>query len=318
MNKWERPIASPFSNMQLTPRLRFVLSVSLGCMLAGCSIRQLAINSLSDVLAEGNSVFESDNDPAFIAEALPFSLKLIDALLEQNPNNQGLLLAAASGYTFYGYAYLATVADEVSRDDIGAARELRLRARNLFLRAHDYSARALEAGYPGIRSMLLTDPETAVLAVTDSSDRDVEMLYWNAASLSLAISSSRNESALLARAAEVDAQLSRALELDESWNEGALHDLAISAAALTDADDDSLAAHYERALFLSVGKRAGLHIAYAEATAIPRQDRQAFVDLLDRALAVDANLYPDLRLINTVSQQRATWLLENIDQLFLE
>lgn len=287
-------------------------------LLAACSIEKMAINSLSGVLAEGNAVFESDNDPALVAEALPFSLKLIDALLLEQPDHQGLLLAAASGYVFYSYAYLATVADKVSLEDIDAARDLRARARNLLLRAHDYASRALQRHYPGLGAALFENPASAVLAVTGESERDVEMLYWNAASLGLAISSARNDSALLARAEEVEAQLFRALELDEAWNEGALHELAISSAALTGIDRAAIDRHYARALELSTGKRASLFVGYAEATAVQEQNRNAFADLLERALAIDVDAYPSLRLVNTVAQQRAQWLLGNLDELFLE
>jgi len=285
---------------------------------AGCSIQQLAINSLSNVLAEGNSVFESDNDPAFIAEALPFSLKLIDALLNEDPDNQNLLLAAASGYVFYGYAYLDVPGEELAFDDIDAARNLRARARNLFLRAHTYSGRAFDVSYPGISARLLSDPESAVMAVGGVTGLDVDLLYWNAVSLSLAISSSRNDAALLARMPEVEAQLDHALTLDEAWDEGALHEFAINAAPLTHIDDATVAQHFERALDLSGGKRASLFVSLAEATAVPEQDRAAFVDLLERALAVDVDGFPELRLVNTVAQNRATWLLDNIDELILE
>jgi predicted anti-sigma-YlaC factor YlaD len=299
-------------------RIRVSVLILSASLATACSIEKMAINSLSGVLADGNAVFESDNDPAFVAEALPFSLKLIDALLMRQPDNQGLLIAAASGYVFYSYAYLTTVAEEVSRSDIDEARELRARARNLLLRAHDYASRALDGSYAGMSQALFADPAAAVQRVSGTEDRDVEMLYWNAVSLALAISSARNDSALLARAEEVEAQLSRALALDEAWNDGALHELAISSAALTGIDRAAIDSHYERALDLSAGERASLFISYAEATAIQEQDRSKFVELLDRALAVNVDAYPDLRLVNTVAQQRARWLLRNIDELFLE
>lgn len=298
--------------------MRALILILSGSLLTACSIQKFAINSLSNVLAEGNAVFESDNDPDFIAEALPFSLKLIDALLVEQPDNQDLLLAAASGYVFYSYAYLAIVADELSREDIDAARDTRARARNLFRRAHDYSSRALQISYPGIETALFDDPEAAVQAITSTSNRSIELLYWNAVSLSLAISTSRNDASLLARITEVEAQLTRALELDETWNEGALHEFAISSAPLTNIDAGSITQHYDRALELSSGKRASIYISYAEATAVPRQDRGAFVELLKRALAVDVDRFPDFRLVNAVAQRRATWLLGSLDELFFE
>jgi predicted anti-sigma-YlaC factor YlaD len=38
---------------------------------------------------------------------------------------------------------------------------------------------------------------------------------------------------------------------------------------------------------------------------------------LRQALAVDVELEPDQRLLNVITQQRARWLLENIDEFIL-
>jgi len=285
---------------------------------AGCSIERLAINSLSGVLAEGNSVFERDNDPELIAEALPFSLKLMDALLLEQPDNPPLLLAAASGYVFYAYANVSSEAERMSRRDIDAALALRDRAKNLYLRAHTYASDALAIEYPDLPQTLMRAPASAVRTVESRSERTLETLYWNAASLGLAISSARNDPALIARADEVEALLGRALELDDAWDEGNLHEFAISAASLTGIDRGAIDEHFARAVELSAGKRASLYIAYAEATAIPDQDRASFVTLLEKALAVPVDDYPELTLLNTVAQRRATWLLGQLDMLFLE
>jgi len=44
-------------------------------------------------------MFASDDDPELVREAVPFSLKLIESLLEQSPQHRGLLYAASSGFT---------------------------------------------------------------------------------------------------------------------------------------------------------------------------------------------------------------------------
>ena len=67
----------------------------------GCSVRRYAINKLGDALADTGTTFASDDDPELIRGALPFSLKLIESLLAESPRHQGLLLAAASGFTQY-------------------------------------------------------------------------------------------------------------------------------------------------------------------------------------------------------------------------
>ena len=286
--------------------------------LTACSIQKLAINSIGDVLASGTSVFESDNDPMLVAQALPFSLKLIESLLQQQPEHGGLLLAAASGYVSYSYAFVSQEAERLSLDDIDAARIQRLRARNLFLRAHEYASRALSVEYPEIGVAMEDDFELALPVIVRHSDRDIELLYWNAAALGLAISVSRNEPRLLARLPEVEAMLARALELDEAWNQGALHEFAINIAGVSDLSQNDLERHYGRALELSQGQRASLYVAYALADAVPRQDRAAFTDLMSKALAVNIDAQPELRLANVIAQQRAQWLLANDDEFFLD
>ena len=319
MNLWA-PRSRRFAGDRPSRALALAASIVVSLTaLGGCSIQRFAINSVGDLLASGPSVYETDDDPALVESALPFGLKLVESLLAEEPGHRGLLLSAASGYVLYSYAFVSIPADEASRDDLEQARALRQRSRNLALRAHAYAIRALAVDYPSIEGDLRADPEEALLAVA-TPDRDVPALYWSAAALALAISASRNEAALLARLPEVEAMLQRALVLGESWNDGALHELAISlsGSAPTSADAAALEDHYERALELSGDSRASVHVTFAEVVAVPAQDRARFVELLSRALAVDVDAYPDRRLLNVLAQQRARSLLGRLDDLFLE
>jgi hypothetical protein len=72
----------------------------------GCSIKKIAINSLGNALASGGSTYAEDDDPDLVREAVPFGLKTIEGLLAESPRHRGLLLAAASGFTQYGYAFI--------------------------------------------------------------------------------------------------------------------------------------------------------------------------------------------------------------------
>jgi predicted anti-sigma-YlaC factor YlaD len=299
--------------------LRGLPALVLLASLGGCSIQRFAINSVGDLLASGGSVYESEDDPALVEEALPFGLKLIESLLAEQPEHRGLLLAAARGYLLYTYGFVGGPAERARLDDLEHAQALRTRSRNLYLRAYGYAVRALAVDYPGIEPALRADAVDAVLRVDDPL-RDVPTLYWTAAALGLAISSSRNEPALLARLPEVEAMLQRAMVLDEGWNAGALHEFAITLAGAgsTSADREALEQHYERALELSAGGRAGLHVTFAQTVAVPEQDRARFIDLLERALGVDLAAFPDQRLLNVLAQEQARWLLDNIDEFFLE
>ncbi len=302
---------------------RFPVVVIVGLfvfLVSACSPKRYAVNTIGDMLAEGDSVYESDDDIVLIGEALPFSLKLVESLLVESPKHRGLLLTASRGFVLYAYAYVHYEAELANLDDLDRAYELRTRARKLYLRGLNYALRALEQTAPGFRDALADDPVEAVLLIRKSfADGDVPFLYWAAASLGLAISVSKNEPALLARLPEVEAMLDRALTLDEAWNRGTLHEFQITwaAAQRTGIKESDIRGHYARALELSNGDRAGLYVALAEALSVSNQDRQEFQSLLEKALAVDPDADPGNRLMNTIAQRRAKWLLDRIDELFL-
>jgi predicted anti-sigma-YlaC factor YlaD len=283
----------------------------------GCSVRKYAINKVGDALAEGGSVYESDDDLELVESALPFSLKLVESLLVESPRHKGLLKTACKGFTTFSYVYVHNEADVIALSDLDEARRIRQRARRLYLRAYRYGMRGLEILYPGIGEALLRRPEAATDRIRD--EKDVPLLYWTAAALGLAISVSRNEASMLARLPEVEALLNRAIELDEGWRKGSLHEFRIVLAGARPGkpDFDDLRRSFKKGLELSGGKRASLYVAYAEAVSVPRQDPLQFDSLLENALAINAENYEADRLANLVAQRRALWLKEHMDDLIL-
>ncbi len=54
-------------------------------LLAGCSMKQMAVNMVGDAMAGGGGVYTSDNDPELVYEAIPFGLKTYESLLTPRP-----------------------------------------------------------------------------------------------------------------------------------------------------------------------------------------------------------------------------------------
>jgi predicted anti-sigma-YlaC factor YlaD len=308
--------------LQLTDKrifFRILILISLlSLLMSGCSIRKIAVKKIGDALAQSGTTFASDEDPDLVKGALPFSLKLIESLLAESPRHRGLLFAASSGFTQYGYAFIKEEADETEPENLARATEMRGRARRLFLRARNYGLRGLEISHPGISAALNKDPQAAV---KNTKLSDVPLLYWTASSWGLAITLSKNEPDLIVNQPIVEAMIDRALELNEAFDQGAIHSFLISyEPARQGAPGDPLERarkHFNRAMALSGGFQAGPLVALAESVSIAKQDRGEFQSLLARALAVDVNARPEYRLSNLVMQRRARWLLLRIDDLFL-
>jgi predicted anti-sigma-YlaC factor YlaD len=304
--------------MNAISKIVMVTVLGLAVIGSGCSIKRLAVNKVGNALASSGTTFASDDDPELVKAAVPFSLKLMESLLAENPHHQGLLLASASGFAQYAYAFVQQDADEMEENNLAAAEEMRGRARRLYLRARNYGMRGLEEKHRGFEKALRTDPQQAVGA---ARMKDVPLLYWTAVSWAGAISLSKDNPDLIAELPIVEAMMDRALALDEGFGDGAIHSFLISYEMSRPGGTGDPATrskeHFERAMELSQGQLAGPLVSFAESVSVQKQDLKGFESLLNRAMAINADAKPEWRLVNLVSQRRAKWLLARTGQLFL-
>jgi predicted anti-sigma-YlaC factor YlaD len=297
---------------------RLVAGLAVLAMTGACSLKHLAVNRLGDALASGTSTFAEDEDPELVGGAAPFALKTTEALLAESPRHRGLLLAAASGFAQYAYAFVQQRADFLEAEDLARATQQRHRARRLFVRARDYGLRGLELDAPGLRERMLRDPVRAVAAI---KKRNVPLLYWAGLAWFGAINLAKDDPSLTSDQQAAEALMRRALALDESFRAGALHDFFIAWEARGEVAGGSLERaehHFRRAVELSGGARAWPFVTWAESACVARQDRKGFEEALERALTVDVDAVARYRLNNVVIQRRARWLLAREDELFIE
>jgi len=284
---------------------------------SGCSLQRFVVDRAGNALSGDNTVFASDDDPDLIAAATPFGLKLTESLLAKSPEHRGLLLSAAQGFTQYAYAFVEMPADETELHDVAAAEAARERARRLYRRARDYGLRGLAVGHPDFESRLRADPDAAL---SQAGPEDVALLYWTAASWGALVSLGKNEPSLLADLPLVQGLADRALALDESFGQGSVHLLELSLAmSAPRPQEERLAAarrHFDRALALSQGTQASVFVTWAESVSIPAGQAGDFDAMIGRALAIDADAHPQVRLANRIYQRRARWLQEHSEQFF--
>ena len=68
---------------------------------AGCSPKKMGISRMADALTSTASTFTRDNDPEFVRQAAPSTLKMVEMLLDESPSHPGLLMTACSGFAQY-------------------------------------------------------------------------------------------------------------------------------------------------------------------------------------------------------------------------
>lgn len=295
-----------------------VFALLLAMLVAGCSPRSYVVSRLANVMSSGGEIFAADDDPELVRDAVPFALKVEEYVLREKPDHPGLLVSLCRGFTQYAAAFvLQDAAEETDRGRAAAGRE---RARRLFLRAREYGMRGLEGAHPGFREKLLADPMEAMAM---AGKEDVPLLYWTAASWTLAISLSGGDPSMLPDLPRCESLMRRALALEEDYDHGAIHEYFVAfeggRSGAMGGSLDRARSHFDRAMVLGGGKKVSPLVTFAETVPVRTQNREEFLGLISRALAFDARKEaPEFRLANLVAQRRARWLAGRVDELFLE
>ena len=300
----------------LTPMMsRWIAIVVAAITLAACSPKKMGVSRMADALSSTASAFTRDNDPEFVRQAAPSTLKMVEMMLEESPTHAGLLMTACSGFTQYAYAFLQADAD-VSDPSSQNARDLKARGAAMYDRARAYCVRALELRHPGAGKALQGDPKGLLASMAAP---DVPALYWTGVAWGGGLLLSNNPLPRIGELITVRALLTRALQLDEAWQGGTIHEAMIALDSLPVLLGGSAARareHFNRAVALANGESAFAYVALATGVAQPAKDRAEFERLLRAAIAIDVSKRPSIRLANLIAQKRAKYLLSQTDKLF--
>ena len=265
-----------------------------------------------------SSAYVFNHCPTTAQKVYQTKLKSLERRINKHPDRQKLLLEATTLYTQYAYAFLVEQADRVALEDYHSARRLYKEALYYFQSAIDYGTTALERRYPTYREWL----KDTTIATPPFTVDDVPALYWLAAAYGGAISSSRGDPSWLVHFPKIGFLLEEALKLNPNWNKGALYSAMI---AYTIKRSDPVVnrheiarEYFQKAVAASEGRSASPYVVYAESVLISEQDRTNFIKQLESVLRMDVRDDKELQLTNIVAQKRAAWLLDHVDEFFIE
>jgi predicted anti-sigma-YlaC factor YlaD len=282
----------------------------------------MATRAVADVLSGegGAAVFTGDTDPELVGDALPFAIKLYEALLAQQGDHQGLILATGSLFVMYANAFVQGPAEMLPLEDYRERQGRLERARKLYLRGAEILTAGLEKKYPGWSEAYAGGVLPSYLAKLKKED--VPLIYWRSAGILSAYALNPFDLSLGMLLPELTAAMARAYELDPDFNAGALDDFYVlfyaSVPQGMGGDPSRVALHFRRALEKSGGNSAEVYVSYAQAVCVPAQDSETFRSCLEAALAVDIEKNPDNRLVNIISQRKARSLLNRAPDFFAD
>lgn len=287
-----------------TTRVVMLLLFILAVNLIGCSPTQYIVRSMDPLMASMNTAVNKNPDVDMVRDALPATLLQLDGLIEASPGPT-LLLRASEAYFGYTFAF-------VEKED-------RERARMLYLKARDYALRVLfeneevkdnfNSGIDAFRGSL------------EGLDRDdVPALYWAANTWMAWIALNLEDPEVLLDIPKVEAMLLRSVELDDTYYYGGAHAVLgafyASRSKVLGGDPEKAKYHFDRAFEISGSRLLFVHLLYAQYYAYQVQDRDIFVETLERVIETPVGYFPEKNFANEVAKKKARELLEQVDTYF--
>ncbi len=299
--------------------VRRLLLIPALVAVASCgAVKSMAMKSVASTLSETGNI-ASHNDPDTIEAAIPFSLVLYESLADSLKKYEPIHTATCSLYTQYAFGFVAPKGEALQWDKFDESKEINERALRLALRGRDFCWKGLEIKFKGVSASLRANADAPL---RKAKREHVPLLYWSAAALGASISSGGlNHPELVNQWPVVRVLAERALALDESWNQGALHELMItveSQGEMLGGSEERARKHFARAVELQKGLSPGPHVALAMGVVKNNQNRAEFEKLLKEALSMDPDKNPSQRLVVLITQKRAKVLLEHINDLILQ
>lgn len=247
------------------------------------------------------------SDPTIVRAGTPAYLMLVDGLIEAYPDNTELLTVGCQSYT----AYAASFIEDEDRNQAAA----------LYARGKNYGFRALSKK-SDFRQAANGTVDDFVDFLKQYKSQDVPALFWTASAWAKWISLNLDSIEAIADMPMLEATMKRVIELDGSFFHGSPHLLMgvylavkpeIVGGNITEAKK-----HFDKAFSLGADKLLTAKVMYARYYAVRLRDQALFRNILREVIAAPVEEIPELTLSNVLAKQKASKMLEKMDEYFVE
>lgn len=274
-------------------------------VLTGCSLKRIALRSTVDLLDEGSKAFHEESDTVLAKESMGSQLKLLEALLKNEPNNPALLRLTAQGFGGYAFLFLEETQPE--------------RAKTFYLRGRDYGLRLLTQN-KSVASILTMSSSELEAALKGANASNVPALFWTGYNWAGWINLSRDSSEAVADLPKAALLMKRAHELSPQFY-FAGPDLFFgsyfaSRPKILGGDPEKAKTHFQWAQRINEGKFLMAYVLEARYYAVAVQDQELFQKLLLKVKDSPAGVLPNSRLVDEIAKEKAAVMLEKINDYF--
>jgi hypothetical protein len=288
-------------------KLRFLALMVLLPWLGACSMGQIVARTSVSIMDGNIEAMNRETDLVLAEAAIPANLKLIEGLIQEDPDNPDLLYLAAQG--FYGYAFSFVELSDPHR------------AEALYTRGLSYGIRGLHAlGLDKDIDLSTANPDAIDKAVAKMSNAAVPTLFWTASCWAKQIDLRRTDPASIAQLAGTERLMFRVRELQPDYYYGGVYLFYGvyygSRAPMIGGDFTKSEKNFSAANAVSENKLLIVDVLQAEYLERQRLDREAFHRLLSRVVSDPVGSFPEMALVNQIARTRAHYLLDKESEWF--
>jgi len=273
-------------------------------LFSGC-IQGIAVSTVGNIVQDGFTAITSEADLDFAEKALPGNIKLLEVMLQNDPENVRLLLLTSQAYSSYALAYLED--------------SLKDRARDFYVRGRDFGLRVLRQDKELARALDGTvDDLKAVLA-----KRDKELVpgaFWTAFGWGSFVYLSQDNPDAIGDLPRAEALMDFVSRHDSAYYYGGA-DIFLgtslgSRPKILGGNTDAARLHFDKALRINGGKFLMTYVYLAQSVAVQTLDEELFDTCLRTVDDASINVLPEFRLANAIAKKKAQRLHARRADLF--
>lgn len=280
-----------------------MLSVRRSLLISGLSVSLLLTGGCAATLADSMSktlskAILNEDDPLLVRDGLPAYLLLIDGLIIDNPESEGLLVAGAKLNGAYGSIFANDKARSIQ----------------MAKKAFDYAHRAMCETVEEVCTAEKTPYRQFKTHLAEIEEDDVPVAYAYASAWAGVIQANSKDWKAVADIPKVEALLERIIDLAPDYEYGRPH---LYLGVMRSQIPPSLGGRpeegrkeFEAAIRLSDGKDMMAKVMFAEYYARLVFNKELHDQLLKEVIHGDPKV-PGLTLTNTLAQQRARELMKS-------
>ena len=161
----------------------FVQHLILGVLFIGlsassCSVRQIVVGEVADMVEDGGAAFENDDDLIMIENALPANIKLLEVLSQNDKSNTKILWLIARMYGSYAFSvFEPQLVQARYNKHTKATKLITQRLKRYYSKGLSYASQALFQKYPACKNELAKVTKINSCLARLNKD-DVPILFW--------------------------------------------------------------------------------------------------------------------------------------------